>query len=101
MPNLPDSNNLRKIVTLHFVSHDFLAELYQRAASAGLIHPSEMIVAGHTWNEIQSAQTVQLSVPPVEPPAATAEGTSEGSQEPSDPRAVRRDSQTTPRQLTG
>ena len=83
MPNVPDANNLRKIVTLHFISHEFLIKLYLRAAEAGLVHPAEMMVAGHLWGELQAAQTVQLSVPPVEPPPAAAEGTAEGSKEPS------------------
>ena len=80
MPNLEDANNLRKIVTLHFVSHEFLTELFLRASQAGLVHPNEMMLAGRAWSELGQAQTVQLSTPPVEPPV-TAEGTEEGSPE--------------------
>lgn len=84
MPNVPDDNNLRKVVTHRFATHEYLVQLYLRAAEAGLVHPSEMIVAGYAWQELQGAQTVQLSVPPVEPAApAVAEGSEGGPQEPS------------------
>ena len=79
MPNLSDTNNLRKIVTLHFSFYDFLMEVYQRAASQGLVHPDEMIVAGHTWNQLKQAQTIQLQPPAVEEPAG------EAAQPPQDP----------------
>jgi hypothetical protein len=77
--SVSDSNNLRKVVTLHFATHEFLVELYTRAAQSGLMHPSEMVIAGHAWNEINAAQTVQLSIPPVEPPSGAAEGAAGGS----------------------
>lgn len=68
MSDLADANNLRGVVTFHLNCHAYLLELFNRAAQNGLVSPDEMIIAGHTWGQLNQMQTVQLAPAPVEPP---------------------------------
>lgn len=60
----PLNPNTRVVITMPIRSFELVMQLFERAAAQGLVHPSEMILAGRAWEAMSTAQTVQLPDPP-------------------------------------
>lgn len=64
--SLADANNIRAVATFAPACHQYAVELFERAVSAGLVQPNELVLAGHAYAQLARVQTVQ--VPPPTPP---------------------------------
>lgn len=60
----PVNPNTRIVITMSVGMFEFTMQLIERAAAQGLVHPSEMVMAGRAWEAMSSAQAIQVPEPP-------------------------------------